>query len=86
MRWVAESDGRRRIWLEQEPGSGGKESADLSIRNLAGYVVHADRVTGAKLERAEPLAGQCEAGNVKIVRGAWNRTTSRSSAPFLWGS
>ena len=45
------------IWIEQEPGSGGKESAEASIRNLAGYVVHADRVTGDKVSRARPVGG-----------------------------
>jgi predicted phage terminase large subunit-like protein len=73
MRETAARDGEEvRVWLEQEPGSGGKESAEASIRNLAGYVVHADRVTGEKVARAQPLAAQCEAGNVRIVRGAWN--------------
>lgn len=60
------------IWLEQEPGSGGKESAEASVRNLAGYSVHLDKVTGDKDVRLEPFAAQCEAGNVDLVRGAWN--------------
>jgi predicted phage terminase large subunit-like protein len=59
-------------WIEQEPGSGGKESAEATIRNLAGFAVYADRVTGSKEIRAEPLAAQAMAGNVKIVRGPWN--------------
>ena len=59
-------------WCEMEPGSGGKESAEATIRNLAGYVVHADRVTGDKVTRAGPLAAQCEAGNVYLVKGDWN--------------
>lgn len=60
------------IWLEQEPGSGGKESAQASIRNLAGFNVRAEPVTGAKDVRAAPFAAQCEAGNVRLVRGPWN--------------
>jgi predicted phage terminase large subunit-like protein len=60
------------VWVEQEPGSGGKESAENTIRNLAGWTVKADRVTGDKATRAEPLAAQCEAGNVKLVKGDWN--------------
>lgn len=59
-------------WIEQEPGSGGKESAEHTIKNLAGFPVYADRVTGDKLTRAQPLAAQALAGNVKLVRGAWN--------------
>ena len=50
------NDGERRpplsanysIWQEQEPGSGGKESAENTTRNLAGYAIHTERVTGRK--------------------------------------
>ena len=64
------------IWLEQEPGSGGKESAESTVRNLAGYNVHVETVSGDKETRATPFAAQCEAHNVKLVSGAWN-------APYL---
>ncbi len=59
-------------WHEQEPGSGGKDSAAATTRTLAGFAVHSETSTGDKRVRAEPLAAQAEAGNVKIVRGAWN--------------
>jgi predicted phage terminase large subunit-like protein len=65
--------GRVDIWHEQEPGSGGKESAESTTRNLAGFIVHADRPTGNKDVRMEPFAAQAEAGNVKLVRGTWNQ-------------
>jgi predicted phage terminase large subunit-like protein len=65
--------GRVETWVEQEPGSGGKESAEATIKNLAGHIVRADRVTGSKEVRAEPFAAQAEAGNVLLVRGDWNR-------------
>jgi phage terminase large subunit-like protein len=42
------------IVVEQEPGSGGKESAEATIRNLAGYTVIAHKPTGKKEVRAEP--------------------------------
>lgn len=58
-------------WVEQEPGSGGKESAEATIKNLAGYLVYADKVTGDKVLRAEPLAAQAQAGNVRILKRAW---------------
>jgi predicted phage terminase large subunit-like protein len=29
-------------------------------------------VSGDKVTRAEPFAAQCEARNVRLVRGAWN--------------
>ena len=61
------------IWLEQEPGSGGKESAESTIRNLSGYPVYADRPSGDKDTRLEPFAAQAEADNVWLVAGDWNQ-------------
>lgn len=79
IRQTAELDGQRyggpgavQIWIEQEPGSGGKESAEATIRNLAGFAIQADRPTGNKDVRLEPLAAQAEAGNVRVMRGPWN--------------
>lgn len=66
------SYGDVQVWLEQEPGSSGKDSVQAIIRKLAGFSVRADRVTGSKEERADPFAAQCEAGNVKLVKAAWN--------------
>lgn len=60
------------VWMEQEPGSGGKESAENSVLNLSGFAVHAEAVTGSKDVRLQPFEAQCEAGNVKLVRAAWN--------------
>lgn len=69
---TATMDGRDvRVWIEQEPGSGGKESAESTISNLAGYSVYAERPTGDKELRAEPYAVQVAAGNVKLVAGPW---------------
>ena len=71
---TAELDGKNvAIWVEQEPGSGGKESAENTIKNLPGYNVHADRVTGDKATRAEPYSAQVEASNVVLIVGEWNR-------------
>jgi len=60
------------IWLEQEPGSGGADSARATIRALAGYAARAETATGQKTARAEPFAAQAGAGNVSLLRGAWN--------------
>jgi phage terminase large subunit-like protein len=43
-------------------------------------------VTGDKCERAAPLAAQCEAGNVRIVRGAWNQRYLEELCSFPLGS
>lgn len=64
--------GNTRIFIEQPPGLA-KESTDTVIKELAGFPVYADPVHGDKVSRAEPLKAQCEAGNVKLVRGEWNR-------------
>ena len=59
--------------IEQEPGSGGKESAESSVRMLAGFKVEADKVTDAKHVRADPYAAQVQAGNVSVLEAPWNR-------------
>ncbi len=48
--------------------------------------MHADRVTGNKVERARPLAAQCEAGNVRLVRDAWNHDYLEELCSFPLGS
>lgn len=65
--------GRVEVYVEQEPGSGGKESAENTIRNLRGFIVAADKVTGSKEIRAEPYAAQVQAGNVRYFVAKWNR-------------
>lgn len=74
------------IGLEQEPGSGGKESAHATIRNLAGFSVVADRPSGDKITRAEPFAAQVDGGNVSIVKGAWNAAYLEELAAFPTGA
>lgn len=70
----AEADGYN-VWVgvEQEPGSGGKESAEATIRNLIGYSVQADKPTGDKIYRADPFSVQVNNGNVLMLKGDWNR-------------
>lgn len=61
------------IWSEQEPGSSGKDAAGAFVRMLSGYTVSTEPTTGDKVTMADPFASQCEAGNVKIKKAAWNR-------------
>jgi predicted phage terminase large subunit-like protein len=61
------------IAVEQEPGSGGKDSAEATVRNLSGYRVKADKVTGNKETRAEPYADQIEAGNILVLKADWTK-------------
>jgi hypothetical protein len=60
------------IWLEQEAASSGKESAQISIRELAGFVVHAEPVSGDKVTRARQFSAQVEGGNVRLLEAEWN--------------
>ncbi len=74
IRSTAEADGPNvEVWHEQEPGSGGKESAEATTRNLAGFSVRADRPIGDKIRRADPWSVQVNAGNVLLLAGDWNR-------------
>lgn len=70
---TAEVDGTD-VWqvVEQEPGSGGKESAENTIKNLAGFLVEADRPTGDKATRADPLSVQVNSGNILLRVAEWN--------------
>lgn len=88
---TAEADGAKysnkvRIWTEQEPGSGGKESAEATVRMLAGFPVNKETVSGDKATRAEPFRAQCEAGNVKLIRGNWNADYLEELASFPNGT
>ena len=62
------------VGVEQEPGSGGKESAENTVRNLAGYIVDVNRSTGKKEVRALPFSSQVNIGNVWIAKAEWNKT------------
>jgi len=75
IRDTADADGPDvTVWMEQEPGSGGKESAEASVANLKGYLAFAEKPTGDKKTRAGPLAAQMDSGNVLVVRNEeWNK-------------
>lgn len=74
------------IYAEQEGGSGGKEVMQQLIKKLAGFPIFRDLASGsgtrrsggvilpggAKVTRAQPLAAQAQAGNVKLIGGSWN--------------
>lgn len=87
IRATAEADGVRvQVWVEQESGSGGKESAEGTIRNLAGYVVRAERPTGDKTFRADPFSVQVNNGNVMLLKGLWNQDLLQELRYFPFGT
>jgi len=69
-------------WIEQEPGSGGKDSARGTIKNLAGYPIHAETATGDKVTRADPMSVQVNWGNFCMVRAPWNQDYIDEMANF----
>lgn len=72
IRQTAEADGADVVvYHEQEPGSGGKESVENTIRNLAGFVSFGDRPTGDKVLRADPYSVQVNNGNVMLLSAPW---------------
>lgn len=84
---VARSDGARvRISIPQDPGQAGKSQVLYFIRQLAGFCVEASPETGDKATRAMPMAAQWNAGNVLLVRGAWNDAYSEELRGFPSGS
>ncbi len=87
IRRVAENDGKEvRIYLEQEPGSGGKESVEGSIRNLMGFAAYPDRPTGDKINRADPFSVQVNISNVSLLRGDWIQSFKDELEIFPFGT
>lgn len=74
------------VYVEQEPGSGGKESAESTIRSLAGFKVYADRPTGDKIFRADPYSVQVNNGNVSLFKAEWNSSFIEEHRFFPFGT
>src|SRR6202043_3426356 len=71
-------DGKQvRIGFGQDPGQAGKSQALHLVRALSGFTVTPTSESGDKLTRFGPFSSQCRAGNVKILRGAWNEEVFR---------
>lgn len=74
IRAIAEIDGYDvEILLEIEGGSGGKESGENTVRNLAGFKVVTFHPTGDKESRAYAFASQVGAGTVHVLNRPWTR-------------
>ena len=87
IRATAEADGQSTVvWVEQEPGSGGKESAEGTIRNLLGYACYADRPTGDKIHRADPYSVQVNNGAFQMLIGDWNHLFLEEHRYFPYGT
>lgn len=74
MKQVADLDGADvRIREEQEPGSSGKKVIASHGKILAGYDFEGTSASGDKVTKARPLASQVKLGNVRMVKGDWNK-------------
>jgi predicted phage terminase large subunit-like protein len=83
---TSEGDGKDHpIGAEEEPGSSGTEAGSAFVRRLPGYRVKTKKSTGSKQVRAQPFADQCEAGNVYLVKGHWNKRYIQQLAAFKIG-
>jgi len=70
---TAKRDGKRVIiGLEQEPGSGGKESAQATVKRLAGYRVRVVPAVGSKEERADEWSVMVNAEAFRMKIADWN--------------
>ena len=70
---TAKRDGTSvRIVIEKEAGSSGKMVGAIFMRELAGYNCRMEHPDKAKEVRAQPVAAQAEAGNVKLIEAPWN--------------
>jgi hypothetical protein len=83
--WTGSGSGTSRCGPSRSRGPAGKESAQATVGNLAGFVAHAEPASGDKVVRAMPLAAQAEAGNVRLVRGDWNAAYLNELASFPSG-
>lgn len=80
---TAKNDGHAvKVGIPQDPGQAGVDQVRSYTTMLAGYPVVPDRETGDKVTRADPFASQWQAGNVDVVRGAWNAMYFGQMEPF----
>jgi predicted phage terminase large subunit-like protein len=73
MRTTTELDGKACAQREEkEGGSAGAAVVAARAKMLVGFDYAFVQISGSKVTRCKPFRAQCEAGNVRIVRGLWN--------------
>ncbi|MFI5342821.1 MAG: phage terminase large subunit [Chlamydiales bacterium] len=63
---------RVQIMAQQDPGSAGVKEAEHFIRMLQGYNVKTSPFSKDKITRSKAVSAQCQARNIKVLRGTWN--------------
>jgi predicted phage terminase large subunit-like protein len=87
IRETAERDGEEvLVGLEAERGSGGVDSRNFTIRNLAGFKVKVIPISGTKESRADTFSTQVNAGNVFCQAAKWNREYLEELQYFPFGT
>lgn len=72
---TALADGQSvKISLPQDPGQAGKTQVLYLTRMLQGFIVKSSPESGDKITRSQPFAAQVNVGNVKMLKGEWNKT------------
>lgn len=80
---VARQDGPEvAVGLPQDPGQAGVAQVSFLTRRLAGFRIKVTPETGSKFSRADLVAAQANNGNLRLVRGAWNRAFLDELAVF----
>lgn len=74
------------ISIPQDPGQAGKSQVAYLGKKLLGYRMDSSPETGSKATRAQPVASQCNIGNVSMVRAPWNRLLLDELAAFPSGN
>lgn len=83
---TAQLDGPNvKIYVEQEPGSSGKDVAKATVKGLTGFAIYPERATGDKVRRADPFSVQVNWGNVLLLKGPWNLEYIGEMASFPFG-
>lgn len=79
---------RTKVWHQQDPGTAGLDSAQATNKMLAKLGVKAEfaPVTGDKETRADPWSSALQAGQVRLVRGAWNEAFIEEHISFPKGN
>lgn len=84
---TAQRDGRGvRIGVEQEPGSGGQESAEGTQKRLLGYRVTIVKPSGDKTQRADEYSHAVNAGMVYYLKRPWNKEWLKEHMYFPFGT
>ena len=81
---TADSDGGGvAIWMEQEPGSAGKNVVEHYRDDvLSGFSFKFEKATGQVEIRAQPLSAAIEDGRVHMVRAPWNKALKKELNAF----